>query len=217
MSLSVFDPEKTIFRIRIYDMDTITKAPSSDLCDEVIEVKTRSKFINLNLEKYKINIHNKDFFVAVLSKNLPARSTIEKDLSSKLVAEKVKATQSLSVFSHSEKIDTEEERKAAVEKIQSLGHDAIITIVLVKKTEDTRYVPGTTSSIYSTPGYYEMDKIYFVESNVYDAKTAKLVWSAQSETFNPSTLESTSKDFAVVMVEALKKAGLINKEEKPKK
>ena len=65
MSLSIFDPEKTIFRIRIYDMDTKTKAPSSDLCDEVIEVKTKIKFINLNLEKYKINIPNKDFFVAI--------------------------------------------------------------------------------------------------------------------------------------------------------
>ncbi len=61
----ILDAEKTIFRIRIYDMDTITKAPSSDLCDEVIEVKTKSKFINLNLEKYKINIPNKDFFVAI--------------------------------------------------------------------------------------------------------------------------------------------------------
>lgn len=87
----------------------------------------------------------KDFFVAVLSKNLPARSTLEKDISSKLDREKVKATQSLSVFSHSEKIETEEERKAAVEKIQSLGHDAIITIALVNKTEESRYVSGSNS------------------------------------------------------------------------
>lgn len=72
------------------------------------------------------------------------------------------------------------------------------------------------NSLYSTQGYYEMDKVYFVQSNMYDAKTAKLVWSAQSETFNPSTLESTSKDFAVVMVAALKKSGLIYREEKAK-
>lgn len=65
MSFNSFDPEKTIFRIRIYDMDTITKVPSSNLCDEVIEVKTKSKFINLNLEKYTINIPTKDFFVAI--------------------------------------------------------------------------------------------------------------------------------------------------------
>ncbi len=163
----------------------------------------------------------KDFFVAVLSKNLAARSTLETDISSRLKKEGVQVTPSLDVFPHSDKVETPEERKAAVEKIQSLGHDAIITIKLVKKTEDTRYIPGKTQyapmnigygtgynqpmtgtpgtgyygtfggyytynySTYSTPSYYEMDKTYFVESNVYDARTAKLVWSAQSETFNP--------------------------------
>lgn len=64
-SMGILDPEKTIFRIRIYDIDTVTKSPSSDLCDQIIEVKNKSKFINLNVEKYKILIPNKDFFVAI--------------------------------------------------------------------------------------------------------------------------------------------------------
>ena len=63
--MSVIDPDKTIFRIRIYDIDTLTKAPSTDLCDQIIEIKTKGKFINLNVEKYKIFIPNKDFFVAI--------------------------------------------------------------------------------------------------------------------------------------------------------
>ncbi len=65
MGFGLIEPEKTIFRIRIYNIDTLTKAPSNDLCDQVIEVKTRSKTISLYLEKYKINIPNKDFFVAI--------------------------------------------------------------------------------------------------------------------------------------------------------
>lgn len=65
MGIGLLDPEKTIFRIRIYDIDTLTKSPSIDLCDQIIEVKTRSKIINLDLEKYKIHIPNKDFFVAI--------------------------------------------------------------------------------------------------------------------------------------------------------
>ena len=64
-SLPLIAIEKTIFRIRIYDIDTLKKSPSSDLCDQIIEVKTRSKTISINLEKYKIRIPNKDFFVAV--------------------------------------------------------------------------------------------------------------------------------------------------------
>jgi hypothetical protein len=186
-----------------------------------------------------------DFFVVVLSKNLPARTTLESDISSRLRKEGVKVTRSLEVFPHSEKEATAEERKAAVEKIQSLGHDAIITVSLVKKEESTRYVPGKIQyapatvgygasynqatpgtvntgyygtfggyynygySTYSSPSYYEMDKIYFVESNVYDVKTSKLVWSAQSETFNPLNLDIASADFSAVMVNALKEANLI--------
>jgi len=57
--------EKTIFRIRVYDMDSISKAPSSDLIDQIIEVKTKSQNIQLNLEQYNIYIPNKDFFVAI--------------------------------------------------------------------------------------------------------------------------------------------------------
>jgi hypothetical protein len=56
-----------------------------------------------------------------------------------------------------------------------------------------------------------------MESNLFDAKTAKLVWSAQSELFNPANLNSASGDFSFVMVDALKKGNLIYKKEKASK
>jgi len=70
---------------------------------------------------------------------------------------------------------------------------------------------------HSTAGYYQMDQFYFVESNLFDAKTEKLVWSAQSEVFNPANLTSASGDFSFVIVDALKKGNLIYKKEKGKK
>ena len=180
----------------------------------------------------------KDFFVTVLTHNLGARSVIEHDIATKLRSKDVKVTQSLEIFPSNVKFENEAERKAAVEKVQSLGYDAIITVSLVKKAEETRYVPGTTQyapmnygfgtgyngagyygsfggyynygySTYSTRGYYEEDKIYFVESNLYDAKTTKLMWSAQSKTFNPSDITSASSDFAWSMVDRLKKDKLV--------
>ena len=87
----------------------------------------------------------KSFFVAVLTKNLKARQRLEADISTRLAKEHVKVTRSLEIFPHNEKVETPEERQAAIEKIQSLGHDAIMVIKIVSKTEDTRYVPGTTS------------------------------------------------------------------------
>lgn len=80
MSSFLIGPEKTIFRIRIYDIDSLTKSPAADLCDQIIEVKTRSKTITVNLEKYKIRIPNKDFFVAVEWLKIPyneSKSTIK--------------------------------------------------------------------------------------------------------------------------------------------
>ena len=65
MSNGILGPEKTIFRIRVYGIDTLTKSPKNDLCNEIIEVKSSSKFIKLDMEKYKIHIPDKDFFIAV--------------------------------------------------------------------------------------------------------------------------------------------------------
>src|SRR5436190_6324205 len=59
------DGSNCLFRIRIYDMDTITGKPSNDLVDEIIEVKSSKRHVNINLEKYNIVIPGKDFFVAI--------------------------------------------------------------------------------------------------------------------------------------------------------
>jgi hypothetical protein len=64
-------------------------------------------------------------------------------------------------------------------------------------------------SVYS-PGYYTTDKTYFLECNLYDLKQdGKLVWSGQSETYNPSSLESFAKSFAARVSDALQNAGLL--------
>jgi len=87
----------------------------------------------------------KDFFVAVLTKNQQARQQLEGDIATRIAHEHVKVTRSLTVFPHNEKVETPEERKVAVEKIQRLGHDAIMVIKIINKTEDKIYVPGTNS------------------------------------------------------------------------
>lgn len=53
------------FRIRIYDYDTITKKPSIDLVDSVIEIEANKRNVKVNLEKYHILIPNKKFFIAI--------------------------------------------------------------------------------------------------------------------------------------------------------
>jgi len=74
-SIPLLMPQKAIFRIRVYDVDPVTKQPANDLTDEVIEVKTKSKIVELNLEKYKIYIPNKDFFIAIEWLRIPYNAT----------------------------------------------------------------------------------------------------------------------------------------------
>jgi hypothetical protein len=58
--------DNALFRIRIYSMDSIKKIPLQDLIDTIIEVKSTKRHVHLDLEKYKIVIPDKDFFVSIV-------------------------------------------------------------------------------------------------------------------------------------------------------
>ena len=62
---SIFNPLRTMLRIRVYDIDTLTGGPGKDLCDKIIEIKSKNNSIDVDVEEYKITFPNKDFFVAV--------------------------------------------------------------------------------------------------------------------------------------------------------
>lgn len=64
-SIPIIAPQRAIFRLRIYAMDSLTRKPSRDLCTQVIEVKTSSKNVLVDLSPYNIVIPNKEFFIAI--------------------------------------------------------------------------------------------------------------------------------------------------------
>ncbi len=58
--------EETTFRVRIYDVDSLTGRPGKDLCNKIIEVRDKdNRQLTVNLNTYKIFIPNKTFFVAI--------------------------------------------------------------------------------------------------------------------------------------------------------
>jgi hypothetical protein len=59
------------------------------------------------------------------------------------------------------------------------------------------------------PGYTATYKYYNVETNVYAANTEKLVWSAASQTVDPTDINKESKEFASKIVSSLKSSKLI--------
>jgi hypothetical protein len=116
--------------------------------------------------------------------------------------------------------DPEEVSKA----LDADGFDGALVMRLVEKEKETNYVPGTTTGpyyggfrgyygygygAYSTPGYYVEDKIYHIETNVYDLKADKLVWSAMTATTNPNKMEKTVNEIVDVLAKQMRKDGFL--------
>lgn len=55
----------SLFRLRIYTMDSTTGQPGEDVVQQLIEINSSTKFITIDLLKYKIILPNKDFFIAI--------------------------------------------------------------------------------------------------------------------------------------------------------
>lgn len=176
------------------------------------------------------NLDYQNVLVAALTRNLEAKSTVEGELAVALQEAGVKVTNSGRLFSPSETRDMEKNRDMLLEKIRQNGSDAILTVALLDEQSETRYVPGASTyaptvrygyygGFYNyydyrypmmyDPGYYTQDKTYFLETNLYDAETEELLWSAQSRTYNPANLDKFAEEFAQVIVSRLKREKMI--------
>lgn len=116
----------------------------------------------------------------------------------------------------------------ALERLRNSGVDAVLTIVLLDKTKERYYVPGHVQytpyvvyynrfwgysqtlygRIYS-PGYYTTDTKYFWETNLYDLNGDKLLYSAQSQSFDPPSSASMGREYAQLIMEDLDKKNII--------
>jgi len=121
-------------------------------------------------------------------------------------------------------------KELLLQKVKSLGCDAIFITTLKDIHSESYYV--STSSIgvgvggynpyngyynnfnsyysgyyaeTSLSGYYQTDKYYFIESNLYDANTFELLWSVQSQSYNPTDIEKVSKDYCHILFKDLEK------------
>ncbi len=173
-----------------------------------------------------IQVQYDNIMVAGLTQNINAKSTIENDLRMSLTAKGVTVVKSMDAFPPSYAKDVSKEDM--MNKIRHQGADAILTVTLVDKKNESRYIPGTYGytpmpmygrfwgyysywgpTMYS-PGYYSQDKVYYMETNVYDANTEELVWSAESETYNPENISGFSQELANIIANKLEKDGIIS-------
>jgi hypothetical protein len=62
-----------------------------------------------------------------------------------------------------------------------------------------------------TDDYYSVDKSYYLETNLYELATDRLVWSIQSEATNPKDLDEWFDKYSPLILNHLKEKGLNQK------
>lgn len=120
----------------------------------------------------------------------------------------------------------------ANKKLANDGIDAVITVVLLDKQKERHYVPGRVvytpyvtyhnhlwgyyHSIYTRigdPGYYEVTTKYFWESNFYDLSSNKLLYSVQTQSFQPSSADALAHEYGKNIIQSMIKDNILQKQE----
>jgi hypothetical protein len=112
--------------------------------------------------------------------------------------------------------------KEALEKIKTSGADAVLTIVLLDKQKERKYIPpqpvyyrpfwdyyGYRYGRIYEPGYYVTDTKYFWESNFYDMSNQSLLYSVQTKSFSPNSTESMGHEYGLMIVKNMVKQNIL--------
>jgi hypothetical protein len=159
-----------------------------------------------------------------VAERMVVRRAFEDELAKQLLENGATASSSARVLP----ADTKIEKEVIKAEIERLNLDAVLVTRLLDVEETTEYVPGTTTMVYTqpyyrgmypyyhtvyeavhTPGYTIESTVVTLETNLYDAGREALIWSAQSETFDPGSVESAIKEVAKTIVEGMVARGLI--------
>jgi hypothetical protein len=170
----------------------------------------------------------KKIMVAALlpDKNRELQKSMERQLVDELNSKGINAVSSYEVYGP--KYFPQDEHKA-VNKLKESGVDGFLTIVLLDKSKEENYNPGYSQiqplgyyrnwfgyyrTVYGrvyTPGYYSTQTKYYWESNLYNVPGEKLIYSAQSESFDPSSVNHLANDYSGKLINDMMKQGLVAK------
>jgi hypothetical protein len=170
----------------------------------------------------------RNIFVAALTKNIPAKQAVENGLQTMLQQKGLKVEKSTDVFPPNFETLTGQKKEFVISEIRNTGANGILTIALLRKETESHYEggywePGLRFGYYNRlsdyynnwypylygQGYYDEEKVYYLETNFYDAKTEQLIWAAQSKTYDPVDIDSFLKGYIKSIYNRMEKDGLI--------
>lgn len=177
-----------------------------------------------------------DVMVIGVSEKDGARRMFEGSLAAEFQKAGVNAVQSVTLLPTTSMLTKEDVEKVLKEQ----NIDAVIVTRLLDISQTENYVPPSTtvvggygypgyggayygsyygyySTSYSTvtsPGYTYTETTVSLETNLYDASTEALVWSGQSATFNPDSVQDVVTPTAKQIVDHLIQNGFVNPKKK---
>ena len=114
--------------------------------------------------------------------------------------------------------DLELKKETILNAVNQYGNDAVIITHLIGKEEKDVYTRGGLAqrgfygfyhSRYSDPGYSSTSTTVRLETNLYDVKTEKLIWSGQSETWSKDSKDQIINDVIKSVINNLQKNKLL--------
>ena len=114
--------------------------------------------------------------------------------------------------------DLEMKKEMILNAVNQYNNDAVIITHLVGKEDKDVYSRGSSGhrglfgfyhSRYSSPGYSSTSTTVRLETNLYDVKTEKLIWSGKSKTWSKDSKDQIMNDVIKAVISNLQKNKLI--------
>ena len=170
-----------------------------------------------------------DILVLVVADKMGNRKDAEDYIVEKLGEAGIDAMQSYDILPKTETIDAESVDKA----IDGLQLDAVIVMFATGITEEEYFVPSRRFGVYAgygydyphynsfysyyphaftyvyIPGYDNTHYVVTLETTLFDLNTTKMIWSAQSNTFAPESVDDVIHSITMLTISELKKKNII--------
>lgn len=170
-----------------------------------------------------------DILVLVVADKMGNRQDAENYIVEKLGEAGLDAMQSYDILPKTETIDAEAVDKA----IDGLQLDAVIVMYATGITEEEYYIPARRFGVYAgygyghahygsfynyyphalnyvyIPGYDNTHYVVTLETSLFDLNSTKMIWSGQSNTFAPESVDDVIHNITMLMISELKNKNII--------
>ena len=159
--------------------------------------------------------------VVGVSEKTDVRKSFEDDFAAALAKHKVMAKPSYRLIPAAKENDP----KAVLALANKAGVQAVLVTHYKGTTKTQQYMPPPTpfygghfgsyygpvyGYVHQPGGYYRTVKFVKLESKLYSVPAGKLIWSADSDTFEPGGMKDLTSGLAEAVAGSLQKSGLIN-------